>query len=71
MDPSLLSKLEKELVEKLHSENQEALANLQQKSQGSSLGFKLDLLFYLIMFLVIYGALNWWKWDFGLKVTPA
>jgi hypothetical protein len=68
-DFSHLSPREKELLKKLGIENEKAAQQLAAKSEGMRLSTKLDILFYLVMFLFLYGCIYWYKWDFGLPTS--
>lgn len=64
VDLSHLSKRERELLEKLGAENEEAMKQLMSKKDTVSLGTRLDLLFYLVIFIILYAAIYWYKYDF-------
>ena len=56
VDLSHLSKQERELLERLGVENEAAMKELATKTDSVKLGTKLDLLFYLVIFLVLYAS---------------
>eukprot|EP00698_Gefionella_okellyi_P019042 TRINITY_DN5783_c0_g1_i1.p1 TRINITY_DN5783_c0_g1~~TRINITY_DN5783_c0_g1_i1.p1 ORF type:complete len:147 (+),score=19.01 TRINITY_DN5783_c0_g1_i1:27-443(+) len=65
------NKKDEEELRKLIAENQEALRNYTARRSAPSLGFKLDLFFYTVMFIIIYVTFYVYDFDFGVKLPSS